>query len=121
MNGEMNETITIDGKDYDVLTLDRISEITHAKMGGGDIVESEYNDLNDVIYVPFKNGDYRLSFGHESIRFLGIQPLKLIERKPVKFEAWTAIVSFHGNDVVAIICPETVHIDTKFQCVAVNK
>lgn len=31
----MNETITIDGNDYEVLTLDRIGEITHAKLAGG--------------------------------------------------------------------------------------
>jgi hypothetical protein len=51
----------------------------------------------------------------------GIQPLRLVPNEPVTFEAWTAIVNFHGNDVVAIICPKDVHIDMKFQCVAVDK
>lgn len=115
----MNETITIDGKEYEVLTLDRIGEARHAATATGTIAA--------IIDVTRDGDPYRgiIVNGHAILEIawqdLGIQPLKLVERNPVEFVAWTAIVNFHGNDVVAIICPETVHIDTKFQCVAVNK
>lgn len=114
----MNETITIDGNDYEVLTHDRICEITHARMGGGDIVESWHNELNDVISVPFKNGDYRLSFGEASIKFLGIQPLKLIERKPVEFVA-DVMPGFGGTKYIAI--PDNVPVGMKFRCVQITE
>ena len=119
----MNETIKIDGKEFEVLTLDRIGEITHARLAGGKVMQAEcVNELSEepCVTIPTSNGEFYFDDVTE-LEVWGIQPLKLIERKPVEFVAWTAIVNFHGNDVVAIICPETVHIDTKFQCVEVNK
>jgi hypothetical protein len=82
------------GKTYEVLDAtnpESIKLITHAKMGGGDIVESDYNEVASVIYIPFQGGDYRLSFGEKSIRFLGIQPLRLVPKEPVTFEATFAL------------------------------
>ena len=119
----MTETITIDGKDYEVLTLDRIGEITHDRLAGGKVVDAQYQTefcLGVTVASP-EPDTQPTTLAESELESFGIQPLKLIERVPVEFEAWTAIVNFHGNDVVAIICPETVHIDTKFQCVAVNK
>lgn len=34
-------TITHEGTTYEVLTIDRISEITHAKLAGGKVVEAD--------------------------------------------------------------------------------
>ena len=116
----MTETITIDGKDYEPLTLDRIGEITHARLAGGKVVGAKKCDPYIRVGVPQTSDNCHVYYSEE-LEDNNIQPLKLIERKPVEFVAWTAIVNFHGNDVVAIICPETVHIDTKFQCVEVNK
>ena len=49
---EMNETIKIDGKDYEVLTLDRIGEITHAKLAGGKVVGAKKCDPYIRVGVP---------------------------------------------------------------------
>ena len=89
-----------EGKTYEVLDAtdpESIKLITHAKMGGGDIVESDYNEVASVIYIPFQGGDYRLSFGEKSIRFLGIQPLRIVPKEPVTFEG---DVAFVGQGVI---------------------
>ena len=119
----MNETITIDGQEYEVLTLGKQDGMTHVLFAGGELKIGETcAGLSHGFYAydsAQKNGG--ICYRMKEAKLHNIQPLKLIERVPVSFVAWTAIVNFHGNDVVAIICPETVHIDTKFQCVAVNK
>jgi hypothetical protein len=104
------------GKTYEVLTLDRISEITHAKLAEGKVMKPEFSELVKEYYIDMSGEVWQADWEP-----LGIQPLRLVPKEPVTFEAWTAIVNFHGNDVVAIICPKDVHIDTKFQCVAVDK
>ena len=111
---EMN--IEHEGQTYEVLTIDRISEITHAKMGGGDIVESDYNEVASVIYIPMQGGDYRLSFGEKSIRFLGIQPLRLVPKEPVTFEG-IAFASQSCGDF--IICVPKEAVGKQFRCVEI--
>lgn len=90
----MNETITIDGKDYEVLTLDRIGEITHARLAGGKVVKTLPRD--DVHFVKVKLDIAYHDFFYAELDPLGIQPLKLIERKPVE-----VIGKFTGVEVYA--------------------
>jgi len=78
--------ITIGNEGYEVLPLDRISEITHAKLAGGKVVKSEEFDC-DVITLCSPAGYVSTRFGVDELEPFGIQPLKLIERKPVEFVA----------------------------------
>jgi hypothetical protein len=111
-----------DGKTYEVLAIDRIKLITHARLAGGKVVGTKIIDDTAIrCESPFGKHLAHTDFLFEELEHFGIQPLRLVPNEPVTFEAWTAIVNFHGNDVVAIICPKDVHIDMKFQCVAVDK
>lgn len=79
----MNETITIDGQDYEVLTLDNPEEWTHLKTGEGKAVQI-VNSIDDSFEVLLSDGS-PFFFRQAAITDLGIQPLKLLERKPVEF------------------------------------
>lgn len=83
------KTITHDGKEYEVLPLDRISEITHAKLAGGKVVVATYV-LRSIcsLYVrsPIHGVTDTLYDGNELADF-GIQPLKLLPKVPVEFVA----------------------------------
>lgn len=87
----MNETITIDGKEYEVLTLDRIGEITHAKTGSGAILTARSVDGFHHVYSECESWDAVTTFCDEEFAIFGIQPLKLVERKPVEFVATFAL------------------------------
>lgn len=86
----MNETITIDGKEYEVLTLGKHSSMTHVLFAGGTVEEAETcNDQGKGFWVFADNPDNPNGdrYSVETARLHNIQPLKLIERKPVEFVA----------------------------------
>lgn len=80
----MNETITIAGKEYEVLTLDRIGEAKCAATATG-----AFCNITTVVRDERPHRAIILD-GHAIIdiswKALGIQPLKLIDRVPVSFE-----------------------------------
>lgn len=83
-------TITHEGNDYEVLSLDRISEITHAELAGGEVVESQSHEScgKPYIFIPLiaaDSSEYQISLNIVNIQRLGIQPLKLLEKVPVEF------------------------------------
>lgn len=92
----MTETITIDDQDYEVLTLDRIGEITHAKLAGGKATTAQ-DRLNAIrVFIPNGSGEYHC-WSPGELEDFGIQPLKLIERVPVE-----VIGKFTGVEVYAV-------------------
>lgn len=117
----MNETITIDGKDYEVLTLDRIGEITHARLAGGKVVDAIKLSAGISVGTPTRLDDEPShGFYLQDLPDFGIQPLKLIERVPVEFEAtfalvggfWTRVtclddgIAYKGNEQKKFRCVE---------------
>ena len=108
----MNETITIDGKEFEVLTRDRIGEITHARLAGGKVVviDKVLDGKYGYIHWAESTGAYV-----KDLEDLGIQPLKLIERKPVAF---VGTVGHGDNMTCGIICvPKEAKFGMKFKCV----
>ena len=79
--------ITHEGNDYEVLTRDRISEITHARLAGGVIVNSEYDPgFHRVTLLGEHLGTcFKKPFIMMELEMYGIQPLKLLEKVPVEF------------------------------------
>ena len=86
-------TIEHEGQTYEVLTLDRISEITHARLAGGKV-----KDASAVVpsfiepYVVFRcpNGQ-NICMDLSETQDHGIQPLRLVPRESVTFEATFAL------------------------------
>jgi hypothetical protein len=80
-------TIEHEGKTYEVLPLDRISEITHAKLAGGKVVETTARS-NGTIYmlstIDYVDGTL---LNASELEDFGIQPLRLAPKEPVTFEA----------------------------------
>jgi hypothetical protein len=79
-------TIEHEGQTYEVLSLDRISEITHAKLAGGKVKEVSLRGSQQrwVIW------DWVKGYGGvyiEDFEDLGIQSLRLVPREPVTFES----------------------------------
>ena len=123
----MTETITIDGKDYEVLTLDRIGEITHAKVSSGAVLgaapELDEDPQNDVVYLSYEDGTSDQMWA-SSLEVLGIQPLKLVERVPVSFkgevQSLTGVPGYlDGNKWV--LCPYEVKPGMKFKCFKITE
>ena len=83
-------TIEHEGKTYEVLSLDRISEITHAKLAGGNVrqcvLRGQFNKFIEWKH-PSNGGAYINDF-----QDLCIQPLRLVTKEPVTFEATFALV-----------------------------
>lgn len=106
----MNETITIDGIEYEVLTQDRISEITHAKLAGGKVTKvSTADDCHFIRLTP------ALEFFYSELEPFGIQPLKLLPKKPVEFVE----VVRSGCRLGAVIEVPEGFIGKKFHCVEI--
>ena len=74
--------ITHEGNDYEVLTLDpeSIKQITHARLAGGKVVDAEIDPVRNEFCCVYANCIWLRHWED-----LGIQPLKLLERKPVEF------------------------------------
>lgn len=76
-----NETITIDGKDYEVLIFGKYAEcetVSHGLLGNGILLECTYAGE-----ATYQVDGYIMS--SQTILKWGIQPLKLIKRVPVEF------------------------------------
>ena len=67
-----------------MLTLDKISEITHAKLAGGKVVDAKWEGDALRIGIPYSSSQYHV-YCLEELEDNNIQPLKLIERGPVEF------------------------------------
>ena len=93
----MTETITIDGKEYEVLTLDKISEITHAKLANMDVpLTASFSDKQPVGFVTWEYSDCRCGTAWvDYLDSLGIQPLKLVEREPAQ-HIWSLWLRLHS-------------------------
>jgi hypothetical protein len=110
---EMN--ITHEGKTYEVLTLDRISEITHAKLAGGKVVDAQTDSCGASIAVGTPVGcREEMWFQIDELADFGIQPLRLVPVEPVTFEGVVVLGTFHGCDMPVILAPN-VPLGTKFQ------
>jgi hypothetical protein len=76
-----------DGKTYEVLTLERISEITHARLAGGKVTKARPEGgivlLTSPIDPVFAENEYH----RNELEPFGIQPLRLVPKEPVTFEA----------------------------------
>ena len=83
-------TIEHEGQAYEVLTLDRISEITHAKLAGGAVVEVEAGKCLITFDSPTGSQE-EMGFKFNELEPFGIQPLRLVPREPVTFEATFAL------------------------------
>ena len=117
----MNETITIDGQDYEVLTTDpeSIKHITHARLAGG-VVSVEKNKGKRYIAWQYPDGTEDTAW-IEKLEFIGIQPLKLIERKPVEFVGEVVRIDGGNYYVDTINVPVTVQPRMKFRCVQITE
>ena len=120
----MNETITIDGKEYEVLTLGKHSSMTHVLFAGGTVEEAETcNDQGKGFWVfadtPDNPNGERYSV--ETARLHNIQPLKLVERVPVEFEEYVSGVVLHINEIPVILAPMGTPLGMKFKCVQITE
>jgi hypothetical protein len=89
---EMN--IEHEGKTYEVLTIDRISEITHARLAGGAIwlakgIKPATIEAYATLRRPGSDGGKVLDAS--DFTEWGIQPLRLVPKEPVTFEATFAL------------------------------
>ena len=102
----MSETIRIGGEDYEVLTLDRISEITHARLAGGKVVEAFCSGYG-IVRTNSPTGQYAQTLlGLEELEPFGIQPLKLIERVPVEvIGKFTGVEVYEDYEVAQFMVP----------------
>ena len=80
-----------DEQTYEVLSLDRISEITHAKLAGGKVVTAETNGTDVWLWSPTMEHADATCFDLTELEPYGIQPLRLVQREPVTFEATFAL------------------------------
>jgi hypothetical protein len=105
-----------DGKTYEVLTLDRISEITHAKLAGG-VVLSAFIGGNTHLYVKLLESDKtcRHVFWPFEFTSYNIQPLRLVPKEPVTFEADSMFV----RDDIPVILIKKEYVGKRFRCVEI--
>ena len=83
--------IELEGKTYEVLdaaNLESIKLITHAKLAGGKVVEVEECPVRGELCCLYSKGIWLRNW-----QDLGIQPLRLVPKEPVTFEATFALVS----------------------------
>jgi len=83
-----------EGKTYEVLTIDGISEITHAKLAGGKVVEAMMVEDGEPFCRIASPSDLVLDDRDlflEELADFGIQPLRLVPKEPVTFEATFAL------------------------------
>jgi hypothetical protein len=111
---EMN--IEHEGKTYEVLTLDRISEITHARLAGGKVVTAETNGTDVWLWSPTMEHADATCFDLTELEPYGIQPLRLVPNEPVTFEG-IAFASQSCGDF--IICVPKEAVGKQFRCVEI--
>jgi hypothetical protein len=78
-----------EGQTYEVLTLDRISEITHAKLAGGAVTTAKASLCGAGITVSSIGTDLTTTLLDREIEDFAVQPLRLVPVKPVTFEGVT--------------------------------
>jgi hypothetical protein len=118
---EMN-TIEHEGQTYEVLTLDRISEITHAKLAGGRVVGTKQIDDTAIrCESPFGKHLAHTDFLFEELEVFGIQPLRLVPREPVTFDAKFALVNGFWTRVTCLDdgIAYKGYEQTRFRCVEI--
>jgi hypothetical protein len=109
-------TIEHGGKTYEVLTLDRISEITHAKLAGGKVVGTKQIDYTAIrCESPFGKHLAHTDFLFEELEPYGIQPLRLVPKEPVTFEG----ISYTGVGNPYILAPAGTPHGKRFRCVEI--
>lgn len=99
-------TIEHDGQTYEGLSLDRISEITHAKLAGGKVVDAMMVEDGEPFCRIASPSDLVLDDRDlflEELADFGIQPLRLVPREPFVFESYAVREIGHGQ--VVIVCP----------------
>ena len=113
----MSETIKIGEQEFEVLTLDRISEITHAKLAGGLMEATPAPRWENAIVID------GVIYTRQMQTLNQIQPLRLVPKEPVTFEAtfarestgyWSPIYGL--DDGIAYKSNE----QKKFRCVEVE-
>lgn len=109
---EMN--IEHEGKTYEVLTLDRIGEITHAKLAGGKVVTASEIDCG-IVTLASPTSYISTRFGEDELEHFGIQPLRLVPKVPVTFEG-RSVRTLQGD--VCIWLPHEVE-GKRFRCVEI--
>ena len=120
-NGEMNETITIDGKDYEVLTLDELQGDLgfdlYVRLANGEVKTAEYFHRSELVGIKVR-GD-RYDIGKHYLEAFGIQPLKLIERVPVSFTDTVKHSNMHILNYLDV--PAGIPVGMKFRCVQITE
>lgn len=122
------KTIEHKGKTYEVLTLGRISEITHAKLAGGKAVDAESDDYCVITQSPCDYSETR--FGFDELEDFGIVPLRLVPKEPVTFEGIThgyQTSSRDGFDLLITVSQDEVNrlselgvtLNKRFRCVEI--
>jgi hypothetical protein len=106
-----------EGKTYEVLTLDRISEITHAKLAGGAIwlakgIKPATIEAYATLRRPGSDGGKVLNASE--FTEWGIQPLRLVPNEPVAFEA---VAYMSGG--AGLIEVGSMHVGKRFRCVEI--
>jgi hypothetical protein len=108
-------TIEHEGQTYEVLTLDGISEITHAKLAGGKVVEATCIDrLYIRVGVPLAPNNCHVYYFDE-FEDNNIQPLRLVPNEPVTFEG----ISYTGVGNPYILAPAGTPHGKRFRCVEI--
>jgi hypothetical protein len=107
-----------EGKTYEVLPLDRISEVTHAKLAGGKVwIASAIVPSFIEPYVVFRrpNGQ-NICMNLSETQDHNIQPLRLVPKEPVTFEA----ISYRSmTENPYILAPVGVPVGKRFRCVEI--
>ena len=77
-----------DGQTYEVLSLDRISEITHAKLAGGKVVDAQKASPGYFkVRASDESDPHHFCYKTQELADNNIQPLRIVPKVPVTFEA----------------------------------
>jgi hypothetical protein len=105
-----------EGKTYEVLTLDRISEITHAKLVGGKVVIARCLRGFTHIYTIEDDVEAVTTFVEPELVDYGIIPLRLVPKEPVTFDR-DVLPGFGGTRYIGV--PADVPVGKRFRCVEI--
>ena len=83
-------TIEIEGKTYEVLTLGKHGDMTHVLFAGGSLVEGESCTSPEKGFWAYNDDPYGRSYSLEMAKLHNIQPLQLVPNEPVSFEVTCA-------------------------------
>ncbi len=110
-------TITHDGQTYEALTYEAAKAnpelVVAVKTSTGTRWIAQAN--KDDIHVQNESGFWVRWDDAES---LGIQPLRLVPKEPVTFEASVVVGTFHGDDVTMLLAPK-MPLGKRFRCVEI--